>query len=430
MLKLRPLAGCHRLPPAAAALPRRQGAARRSVHRLRQRVRSVRPPLRRHQMRQIGAVRHVAEFDQHRRHVRRLEHDEAGRLHRPLVHARSMALNSSTTRAGELQRKGLGLALRQVDQDVGDVVGLGGEIDAGDHVGLVLGRPPGAPPRRRRRVPTACRRSHPRASPSLRGQRVGMDRDEQRALCARAKRTRSASGMKVSSLRVIARGICRSARACRAASCAKASTMSFSVCAARGHGAAIDAAVAGIETMTGRGSPSAAPRPRLRSRARAARLSSAMVRMKLSRSVAARSSTRRAGWPSAGGQRRRPFDPHRSLGVEHDARSALHHQAVAERLDQPPPLLAGLGREVEGDLRQVEHHAIGIGQGEGGDIDLAGRGPYETGLLVIAADTHGGGGRRCRRHGGRTGVRHGEQPADRPRSEDGSQNKRAECHES
>ena len=40
--------------------------------------------------------------------------------------------------AGELQRERLGLALGQIDQDIGDVVGLGGQIDAGDHVGLVF----------------------------------------------------------------------------------------------------------------------------------------------------------------------------------------------------------------------------------------------------------------------------------------------------
>ena len=92
-------------------------------------------------------------------------------------------------------------------------------------------------------------------------------------------------------------------------------------------------------------------------------------------------------------------DPHRPLGVEHDARAALHDQAVAERLDQAAALLAGLGRQLEGDLRQVDHHAIGIGEREGGDVDLLGEVDDKAGLLVVAADAHvGGGGQRfCRR---------------------------------
>ena len=49
------------------------------------------------------------------------------------------ALELADQIVGELQRERLGLALGEIDQDIGDVVGLGGEIDAGDHVGLVFG---------------------------------------------------------------------------------------------------------------------------------------------------------------------------------------------------------------------------------------------------------------------------------------------------
>jgi hypothetical protein len=40
--------------------------------------------------------------------------------------------------AGEFHGESLGLALRQVHQDTGDIVRLGAEIDAGDDIGLVL----------------------------------------------------------------------------------------------------------------------------------------------------------------------------------------------------------------------------------------------------------------------------------------------------
>ena len=59
--------------------------------------------------------------------------------------------------------------------------------------------------------------------------------------------------------------------------------------------------------------------------------------------------------------------------VEHDARAALHDQAEAERLDQAAAALAGLGRQLERHLRQVDHHAVGIGEREGAQIDLAAR---------------------------------------------------------
>ena len=57
--------------------------------------------------------------------------------------SRAAALEFTDSRAGELHRKRLGLALREIDKNVSDIVGLGSEIDAGDNVGLVfcLGQP-------------------------------------------------------------------------------------------------------------------------------------------------------------------------------------------------------------------------------------------------------------------------------------------------
>ena len=64
------------------------------------------------------------------------------------------------------------------------------------------------------------------------------------------------------------------------------------------------------------------------------------------------------------------LDAGRAREIEHHARAALHHQAETERLDQAAPLLPGLGRKLEGDLRHVDDHPVGIGEREGADIDL------------------------------------------------------------
>ena len=79
-------------------------------------------------------------------------------------------------------------------------------------------------------------------------------------------------------------------------------------------------------------------------------------------------------------------DPHRLADIHHDARAALHDEAEAERLDQAAAGFAGLGRQVEGHLRQVDHHAIGIGEREGPQIDLLREVHDEAGLGVVAAD--------------------------------------------
>ena len=80
------------------------------------------------------------------------------------------------------------------------------------------------------------------------------------------------------------------------------------------------------------------------------------------------------------------LDAYRPLGVDHDAGSALHDQPVAERLDQTAALLGGLGRKLEGDLWQVDHDAVGIGERKCGKVDLAIEIDDKTRLLVVSAD--------------------------------------------
>ena len=198
----------------------------------------------------------------------------------------------------------------------------------------------------------------------------------------RAMRTRSPSGTKVSSVRVITTRYLPVFSSWSRSSSAKSSTIAFSISPLARHGAVVDAAMAGIEHDD---------RPRIawsrrlalavarRRGCAAARLSSASARMKASRSVAARSSTSRAGWPSRGIEHEGLVDPHRLGQVEHDARAALHDQAEAERLDQAAAGLAGLGRQLEGHLRHVDDHAIGIGEREGAQIDLAARNRRRSG---------------------------------------------------
>ncbi len=86
--------------------------------------------------------------------------------------------------------------------------------------------------------------------------------------------------------------------------------------------------------------------------------------------------------------------PHRPLGVEHDARAALHDEAVAERLDQAAAVLAGLRGQLEGHLRQIDHHPIGIGEREGRQIDFLAQIHHKTRLLVVAAQAHVGSDRK------------------------------------
>ncbi len=79
---------------------------------------------------------------------------------------------------------------------------------------------------------------------------------------------------------------------------------------------------------------------------------------------------------------------HRPFGVDDDAGAALHDHPVAKRLHQPPALLGGFGRQIEGDLWQVDHHAIGVCERECGHVDLAIQIDNETRLLVVPTDAH------------------------------------------
>ena len=119
-------------------------------------------------MLQVLLVRDVTEFDQHRGHVRRLEHLKPADLSGCLC-SRAAFFSSATQRAGELHREVLGLALRQIDQDIGDIVRLGGEVDARRSRRRGSRLRQGGRPRHRRRFPTACRSVAPCASPSPRG---------------------------------------------------------------------------------------------------------------------------------------------------------------------------------------------------------------------------------------------------------------------
>ncbi len=97
-------------------------------------------------------------------------------------------------------------------------------------------------------------------------------------------------------------------------------------------------------------------------------------------------------------------DPHRPGDVDDDPRAPLHDDAESERLHDAAAVLAGLRRELEIDLGDVDHHAIGIGDGEGPHVDLAGEIDDEPGLLVVAGEA---GLARDRNHVvGRHGHRH------------------------
>ena len=97
--------------------------------------------------------------------------------------------------------------------------------------------------------------------------------------------------------------------------------------------------------------------------------------MKLSRSVAARSTTSRAGWPAAASTTKALSIRTGLVDVHDDARAALHDEAEAERLDQAAAVVAGVGRQAERHLRQVDHHAVGIGERERPQFDLFARSP-------------------------------------------------------
>src|SRR5262249_49227645 len=62
--------------------------------------------------------------------------------------------------------------------------------------------------------------------------------------------------------------------------------------------------------------------------------------------------------------------------------------AIAKRLDEAAPLLAGLGRELERHLGHVDDYPIGIGQSKGTDIDLLADIDDEAHLLVVTAEPY------------------------------------------
>ena len=82
------------------------------------------------------------------------------------------------------------------------------------------------------------------------------------------------------------------------------------------------------------------------------------------------------------------LDPRRAGEIDDHARAALHDQTEAERLDQAAPRLPGLGRELERELRHVDHHPVGVGEREGADVDLVAEIDDEAGLAIVAAEAH------------------------------------------
>src|ERR1700744_2648670 len=67
---------------------RRQPLRKEGVDRLRHRSGGLAAPVVRYEVLEVTLVRDVAEFDQHRRHIRRLQHPKTRRFQRMLVHAR------------------------------------------------------------------------------------------------------------------------------------------------------------------------------------------------------------------------------------------------------------------------------------------------------------------------------------------------------
>jgi hypothetical protein len=136
---------------------------------------------------------------------------------------------------------------------------------------------------------------------------------------------------------------------------------------------------------------------------------------------------------SIGGiERERFFDPGRAAEIDHDARPALHDEAETERLDQPAAGLARLGRKLEGHLRQVDYHPIGIRQRKGAKIDLLAGIDDEAGLRLVAGepDIAGDGklGRGAGRRRGRAGALARAGAAQDDRGKDDSEARRAHRH--
>jgi hypothetical protein len=84
----------------------------------------------------------------------------------------------------------------------------------------------------------------------------------------------------------------------------------------------------------------------------------------------------------------------RSCEVEHDARTAGHHQPVAECLDQAAPCRTGARTKLERNLGQIHHHAIGVRERKCPKLDVLVEVENEAGSLVVASQTHVGGDRK------------------------------------
>ena len=162
-----------------------------------------------------------------------------------------------------------------------------------------------------------------------------------RAIC-----TRSASGTKVSSVRVISTRYFPDFSMRSRRRWAKSRTMSFS-CSP--PGALVPVSMPpwpGSSTTSGRGSPPfVCGRPALGASGRVSRLSSAILRKKLSRSVAHELEHQPRRRTVRCVHDERLVDAHRLGEIEDDARAALHHQPEAERLDQAASALAGFRRQ-------------------------------------------------------------------------------------
>src|SRR5579859_3251161 len=133
--------GPHQWPPVAPLVSVSRGCqplGEERVDRVRHRSDRAGTPVVRLQMLEIILVGDVAELDQDRRYIRRLEHPEAGRLERVLVHSRDR-LHLPHQQPRETVGKGAGFALGKIDQDVGNLGGFFGQVDAADGVSPVFG---------------------------------------------------------------------------------------------------------------------------------------------------------------------------------------------------------------------------------------------------------------------------------------------------
>ena len=105
-------------------------------------------------------------------------------------------------------------------------------------------------------------------------------------------------------------------------------------------------------------------------------------------------------------------------------------------LTSPRPVSPVLRRQLEGHLRQVDHHAVGIGEREGAQIDLAREIHDEAGLVVVAADPGVGRDRKLAAAGAGAAVRarpSGAIPAPRQQHKRDARlmrSRRPNCHES